>query len=213
MFEWGGDELEMTSYVPDRVGSPDIILVWPPKRELVTPATPAGYVVEVLPPALDAAWIDIHRRAVPSFGAGDLAAWLERYRSLALPDGILAAAHEETGERVATAGSIAHSKDGMFPEGGQLAWVATVPKHRGHGLATWLSALATDRLLRESFRTIFLCTGDEMTTAVRVYLRLGYLPCLYASDQQDRWARICEAIGHPFEPDRWPTLEDSTPPA
>ncbi len=47
-----------------------------------------------------------------------------------------------------------------------------------------------------------------MTPAIRVYLRLGYLPCMYASDQQSRWAQICERIEVPFEPDQWPTQEE-----
>ena len=93
----------------------------------------------------------------------------------------------------------------MFPRGGQLAWVATAPAHRGRGLATWLSTLATARLERDGYRRIFLCTGDDLTAAIRVYLRLGYVPCLYASDQRERWERICTAIGTPFTPDRWPT--------
>jgi mycothiol synthase len=86
--------------------------------------------------------------------------------------------------------------------------VATVPEHRGRGLATWVSALATRRLLEDGFRRVFLCTGDDMPDAIRVYLRLGYLPCLYASDQRDRWSCICESIGAPFAPDRWPTHEE-----
>jgi mycothiol synthase len=190
------------------VGSPDIILVWPVGARISDPEPVPGYSVRALPLALDTWWVDIHRKAVPAWSPQDLVRWLERYRSLALPDGVLVATHDATGQPVATAGSIANSKDGMFPEGGQLAWVATVPEHRGRGLATWLSALSTERLRREGYRTIFLCTGDDLTAAIRVYLRLGYLPCLYAPDQRGRWARICEMIVHPFEPDCWPTAEE-----
>lgn len=191
----------------DLVGSPDIIMVWPSGKS-PDPLPVSGYSVRVLPRSLDDWWIDIHRKAVPVWKAPDLARWLDRYRMLALPDGILVATDVATGSPVATAGSIANSKEGVFSQGGQLAWVATVPEHRGRGLASWLSALATIRLQRDGHGTIFLCTGDDLTSAIRVYLRLGYLPCLYASDQRDRWARICEAIGHPFEPDGWPTPQE-----
>jgi GNAT superfamily N-acetyltransferase len=190
--------------VIDLVGSPDIIMVWPP-GECPDPPPVAGYSVRALPETLDSWWIDLHRQAIPTWGVPDFERWLERYRALALPEGVLVATHDATGEPVGTAGSIVNSKDGIFPESGQLAWVATIPEHRGQGLATWLSALATRRLQREGHRTIFLCTGDDLTAAIQVYLRLGFLPCLYASGQHDRWARICEVIGHPFEPSDWPT--------
>jgi mycothiol synthase len=193
--------------MPDLAGSPDIILVLPANREIPEPAPVAGYSVRSLPRILDSWWTDIHRKAVPVFERSDLENWLERYRSLSLPEGILVATNDATQEPVATAGSIASSKDGRFPGGGQLAWVATVPEHRGRGLAYWLSALATIRLQRDGFGNIFLCTGDDLTAAIRVYLRLGYLPCLYASDQRTRWTRICEVIGYPFEPDLWPNPE------
>jgi len=185
-----------------RVRNPDIIMVWPRGRELSRPPAVDGYWVQPLSPEQDDWWIDIHRSAVPSFREADLVAWLARYRSLALPDGILVAT-DAAGEPVATAGSIANSKQGMFPDGGQLAWVATVPEHRGRGLGEWLSALATARLLDDGFRKIFLVTGDDLTDAIRVYLRLGYIPYLYARDQRDRWARICAINKTPYTPDDW----------
>jgi mycothiol synthase len=189
----------------DLVGSPDIVLVWPPERDAPTPTPVAGYAVQPLAPENDAWWIDIHRQAVPSWDEGRLRPWLDRYRELALPDGILVAVEESTGLPVATAGSLANDKDGMFPDGGQLAWVATVPGHRNQGLGGWLSALATLRLHHDGFRRIFLCTGDDLLPAIRVYLDLGYVPCLYASDQPERWRRICEAIDRPHRPEAWPT--------
>jgi len=192
----------------DLVNSPDIILVWPKGQILLTPQPIPGYTVQVLTPELDEQWIEIHREAVPSFPASDLVTWLERYRSLALKDGILVVTDDSTEQPVATAGSIDYDKDGMFPKGGQLAWVATVPEHQKHGLATWLSALVTKRLIDENFENIFLCTGDDLLPAISVYLRLGYLPCLYASDQPDRWGEICDIIQYPYEPHLWPSIKD-----
>ena len=189
----------------DLVGNPNIIMIWPEGQRLSVPKPPAGYSVRTLPRERDAWWMAIHRHAVPSFPVTDLRQWLERYRSLALDEGILVAIHDRTGEAVATAGSIAHSQGGLFPDGGQLAWVATVPEHRRQGLSAWLCALATARLQREGFRRIFLCTGDDLTGAIRVYLRLGYVPCFYASDQRARWRRICEEIGWEFKPDSYPS--------
>ncbi len=132
-----------------------MVLVLPADCRVPEPTPVAGYSVRPLPRALDSWWIDIHRRAVPGFGVPDLESWLERYRSLALTRGILVATDNVSGDPVATAGSIANSKDGMFPDAGQLAWVATVPEHRRHGLAHWLCALATLRLQQDGFRRIF----------------------------------------------------------
>ena len=192
----------------DAARNPDIILVWPAGRAAPAAKPVPGYSVRDLPVALDAWWIDIHRLAVPSFRRADLESWLERYRELALTDGILVATDDASGEPVATAGSLANSKGGMFPGGGQLGWVATVPSHRGRGLAHWLSSLATKRLLDDGFDRVFLCTGDDMLDAIRVYRRIGYIPCLYASDQRERWARICEATKGAFAPQHWPTPEE-----
>lgn len=192
----------------DLVGSPDIIMIWPKGQSLLVPEPPAGYSARSLPPEHDSWWIEIHRQAIPSFQVADLKEWLKRYRSFALDEGILVAIHDQSGQAVATAGSIAHSKGEMFPNGGQLAWVATVPQHRKQGLGTWLGALATSRLQREGFKRIFLSTGDDLTDAIRVYLRLGYVPCFYASDQRKRWNSICKEIGMDFEPDNWPSLKD-----
>lgn len=197
------DDHVANSQKPDLVGSPDILLVLPPNQATLDPVPIPGYSIQPLAPELDCQWIDIHRHAVPSFSEANLKIWLTRYRQIALRDGILVAVDDVTGRPVATAGSIAHSKDGMFPNGGQLAWVATMPEHQGQGLATWLSALATKRLVDEGFQSIFVCTGDDMPWAIYVYLKLGYVPYLYASDQPDRWAKICDLLDHPFEPEEW----------
>ncbi len=182
--------------------------MWPENQKVPDPATVTGYSVRELPPALDSWWIDIHRKATPWFAVSNLESWLGEYRNLSLNQGVLVATEDATQQPVATAGSLSNSKAGMFPDGGQLGWVATVPEHRGRGLATWLCALATIRLKEDGFKKVFLCTGEDMPQAIRVYLRLGYIPCIYASDQRDRWAQICQEIGNPFEPDQWPTQEE-----
>jgi len=194
----------------DRVGSPDILMVWPYRQAVPEAPLPDGYSLRSLGPREDQEWIRIHRLAVPSFGEAQLEGWLARYRELSLSNGILAAIDDSTGQPVATAGSIANSKQGMFPDGGQLAWVATIPGHQGRGLARALSAQATARLVRDGFRRVFLCTGDDLVPAIGLYRRIGYLPCLYAADQPDRWSRICSQLQVPFEPLRWPTLEEYT---
>lgn len=110
------------------------------------------------------------------------------------------------GAPVATAGSLTDPNDRLFPLGGQLGWVATVPEHRKQGLATWLCGLATERLLMEGFENIFLRTGDDLLPALRVYLQLGYVPCLYAQDQRARWEVLSHLIPECQDQDHWVQL-------
>jgi hypothetical protein len=116
-----------------RYRNPNILLVWP-RGLLAEPPevhVPSGYALRVFRNGDEDAWIRIHRRAVPVWSESDLQGWLDRYLSLALPGGILFASQAKSGDTVATAGCIHHTRDGMFPFGGQLAWVA----RSGHGAA------------------------------------------------------------------------------
>lgn len=189
-------------------GNPDIILVWPKGKGSPSYVKTAGYSVSPLDPTEDEIWVAIHRLAIPSFSASDLHRWLARYRTLALQKGIFIAREDKSGDPVATVGSLADAKDGMFPLGGQLGWVATVPAHRGRGLASWLCGLATERLLTEGFENIFVCTGDDMLPAIRVYLGLGYVPCLYAPDQRARWEIISHSIPQCQDQSQWVNRAD-----
>ena len=85
----------------DLEGSPDIILVWPDGQSVPEPVPVTGYSVRSLPRAKDSWWIDIHREAVPTFKPLDLERWLERYRDLSLPEGILVATDDATGQPAA----------------------------------------------------------------------------------------------------------------
>ncbi|MCB0183300.1 MAG: GNAT family N-acetyltransferase, partial [Caldilineaceae bacterium] len=183
----------------------ELILLWPHGRAAPEPAPVAGYAVQPLPPDRDEGWVAIQQQAVPRYEPSDLYGWLARYRRLVLPQGILVAVDERSGAPVATAGSLATPRSDRFAAGGEIGWVATVPEHRRRGLARWLCALATARLLPDGFSAIFVSTGADMPDALRLYLRLGYLPYLYAADQRQQWARICSALNHPFTPQRWPT--------
>jgi mycothiol synthase len=184
------------------------ILVWPKGRGVPRTQLPPGYEVRAALAADDDAWVRIHRLAIPGLSEATLRAGLAGYRPDALEGGILIAWENSSGLPVATAGSLADSKGEMFPSGGQLGWVATVPGHRGRGLSTYLCSLATQRLLDDGFSSVFLSTGDEMRAAIRTYMRIGYIPCLYDALQPPRWQAICRVASLPFEPERWPSRED-----
>jgi len=202
---------------PNPHANPDILLILPEERIAQPPevSLPDGYTVRTYEPRDGDAWVHIHRLAVPTFGVDRLRPWLERYLTLALPESILFASCLDTGELVATSGCIHQTRDGMFPFGGELAWVATMPEHQGRGLATALCAMCTRRLIDIGYTNVTVQTGDDMLAAMRVYLtvqtgddmlaamrvylRLGFEPLLYEPDMEERWAVILRHLDIPIE--------------
>lgn len=163
-----------------------------------------GYQIQSLPADLDDGWLDIQCGAVPHYSPAALKPYLKRYRSLALPDGILVAIEKSSERPVATAGALRSPRSDHFPNGGEIGWVATLPEHRGQGLATWLCSLVLAQLIMEpTIGAIFLSTGADMPAAIRVYARLGFIPYIDTCDRLDRWDEICTQNSLPFEPDKW----------
>ncbi len=123
--------------------------------------------------------------------------------SRVLPGGFFLAVHGETGESAATA-MVTHNPSDMHPFGGELGWVAAHPAHRGRGLGTTVCAAVTRRFLEMGYRRIYLKTDDWRLPAIKVYLRLGYEPFLFARDSAERWREVCKKLSRPFTPDDWP---------
>ena len=179
------------------------ILVWPRGRQAPQPLPVDGYSIQPLPADQDSWWLNIQCQAVPHYTSDLLTPSLERYRRLALAEGILIAVEECSRLPVATAGSLISPRDDLFLNAGEIGWVATVPEHRQKGLSQWLCGVALNRLLAQDFDTIFLSTGRDMPDAIRLYFRLGFVPYLYAPEQWGEWEEICQENRLPFEPDRW----------
>ncbi len=106
------------------------------------------------------------------------------------------AVHEESGGIVATAMGL-HDHSDAHPFGGELGWVAGHPAHAGHGLGAAVSAAVTARLIGAGYRNIHLYTEDERLAALKVYLRLGYVPFLASPDMQERWQAIYSKLNWP----------------
>lgn len=198
----------MVDAMPSRYANPDILLLYP-REKLSNPpgaAVPDGYRLRVLREGEEdaRAWIRIHCRAVPSWSAEKMRGHFDPYLRLALPGGVFMIEHVDSGEAVATAGTIHHTRDGQIPFGGQLAWVATDPAHQHRGLATAASAAATRCLIERGYRNIVVCTGDDLIAAISIYLRLGYLPFLYEEGMAERWRDIARQIERlEFTPEQW----------
>jgi mycothiol synthase len=125
--------------------------------------------------------------------------WLDRV----LPDGLLLIEHLPTRELAATA-MAAHNPRPQHPFGGELGWVAGNPRHAGRGLGRAVCAGVVRRLMSAGYRRIYLCTDDWRLPAISIYLRLGFVPLLYADDMAPRWSSVCEQLGYPSTPEAWP---------
>ena len=62
-------------------------------------------------------------------------------------------------------------------------------------------AAVTRRLLDIGYKDIHLGTEDFRLPAIKTYLKLGYIPFIYAIGMNERWADICDKLGWPFTPE------------
>ena len=55
-----------------------------------------------------------------------------------------------------------------------------------------MSAAVTARLIGAGYHDIHLDTEDERLAALKVYLKLGYVPFLYSAGMEDRWQAVLQ---------------------
>ena len=136
----------------------------------------------------------------PGWNEDVLQPWLPRI----LPSGWFMAIHEEKGEIVASAMAL-HSD--VYPSGGELGWLAGDPAHTGKGLGLTVSAAVIARFIEEGFRDIHLFTENYRLAALKIYLKLGFVPFLYTPEMPELWRVICHQLGWPFTPEAWISSE------
>ncbi len=73
--------------------------------------------------------------------------------------------------------------------------VCTSPAHRGHGLGKLVTLAVMDYAQRRGIRDVWLTTDDFRLPAVKLYLKLGFLPVLYEPDMRGRWLALMEKLG------------------
>jgi len=137
----------------------------------------------------------------------ELAGWpgwneevLRPWRARLLVEGWFIVVHRGSAEVVASAMAL-HSE--AYPGGGELGWLAGHPAHAGRGLGMVVSAAVTARLMEGGCRVIHLYTEDYRLAALKTYLKLGYVPFLYAEGMFERWRAVCARLGWAFTPERW----------
>lgn len=188
--------------------SPQLQMVWPEHLRNSPPAVrpPAGYSLRTHQPGDRPRFFQLMELAGwPEWNEQVLQPWLPRI----LPRGWFMAIHEETGEIVTSAMAL-HSD--VYPSGGELGWLASDPAHAGKGLGFSVSAAVIARCIEEDLRVIHLYTEDYRLAALKIYLKLGFVPFQSAPEMLDRWRVICQKLGWPFTPEAWSSFEmDSNP--
>jgi mycothiol synthase len=186
-------------------GEQQLQMLWPGERLTAPPSVrvPEGYALRTFRTGDLEAYLDLaHAAGFEKFTAESVADYMTR----TLPGGFLLIEHGNTGHLTASA-MAQHVPDEMHPGGGVLGWVMARPEHSGRGLGTAVCAAVTARLLDAGYRRLYLKTDDSRLPALKTYLKLGWVPFLFAPDMEERWSRVCRKLEWEFEPARWPRME------
>jgi mycothiol synthase len=133
----------------------------------------------------------------PGWDHEKLKPWLYRI----LPEGWFMAIHDETHHISATC-MATHDPTWIRPFCGELAWLAADPDHAGKGLGMAVAATVTRRFIEAGYRTIHFYTEHYRLAAIKIYLKLGYVPYLDPPEAFDIWEEICTKLGRDFPEDR-----------
>lgn len=94
----------------------------------------------------------------------------------------------EGGRVIATAS--ARTLPDRYPGAGYLHWVAADPEQRGRGIGREVVLAVLHRFAADGCRASVLETDDHRLAAIKLYLRLGYIPQYPDADHQTRWSAI-----------------------
>ena len=178
-------------------------MVWPEEKLDAPPVVPlpAGYTLRTYQPGDEPRFYELMELAGwPGWNDDKLQPWL----SIILPEGWFMAIYQGSSQIVATAMAV-HNYKKVNPFQGEVGWVAADPVHTGNGLGMVVVAAVTTRLLDARYRNIRLYTEDFRLAALKVYLKLGYIPLLYTPEMPARWQAICAQLQWPFTPEVWPS--------
>jgi len=134
----------------------------------------------------------------PGWDDARLQPWMARIP----PGSWFMAVHTASEQIVATAMGL-HDHSEQHPFGGELGWVAADPAHAGKGLGATVCAAVTARLLAAGYRNVHLYTEDWRLPAIKLYLKLGYVPYLYTPTMATRWQELCTRLSWPYTPTAW----------
>lgn len=174
-------------------------MVWPAGSPEIALSVPQGYAIRTYAAGDEARflWLMEHGEFDP-WGDDKLHDNVARV----IPGGWFFAV-EQTSRLVVGTVMCLHNYTGRHLFTGDIGWLACDPGHRGRGLGLSLASAATKRFLDAGYRSIQLHTECHRLPAVRVYLKLGYLPVVDTATTELLWESVCTQVGWPFRPDEW----------
>ena len=189
---------------------PQLRMIWPSDRlgESIEPDTAPEYVIRTYQPGDEVFFLSLMAKM-------DFDPWdeekLHYNMSRVLPDGWFFAIETASETLVGTAMCL-HNYTDNTPFTGDVGWLACDSNHRGRGLGYALIAHVTNRFLRAGYSRIQLHTEYYRLPAAKTYLKVGYLPVMYAPEMYSLWQEICTQLGWEFTPDVWPVDADGPHP-
>ena len=99
-------------------------------------------------------------------------------------------------ELVATSGLYNRNLDGTACW--EIGWIATHPQHQGKGLGCAVVAASLRSALERGGRSVFLRTDDFRLPALKLYLKLGFIPDYSDTTYGERWRAIFEKLGQDY---------------
>jgi len=183
----------------DKPGRPQLEMIWPQANLAAPPLCElsSGYLLREFS-AIDR---QAYLRLLTEAGMSECP--LDYWEKHLLPGGFFVIEHQPSAALVATC-MASHHPTPRHPYAGNLGWLAAAPAHSGHNLGFAVSAAVTWRLIAAGYRRIYLTTDDFRLAAIRIYLRMGWVPLLYQPDMSERWRLVCEALESPYTPALWP---------
>ncbi|MGI6249579.1 MAG: GNAT family N-acetyltransferase [Acutalibacteraceae bacterium] len=95
------------------------------------------------------------------------------------------------GEHIGTVTAFLQSKD----NNGNMHMAAIREDFRGKGLAKYLAMIALNHLSAKGVKYVLLTTDEFRESAIKSYLKAGFLPVEYSIAMQDRWEQVLENCG------------------
>jgi mycothiol synthase len=144
-------------------------------------------------------------KLLASEGWGNDEVHINEFLDHVIPEGLFFVVHKDTGEIISTASALHHpsSPHWHFRFGGAIGYVITSPEHRGKGTGYAVSIAATSRLIQAGYNNIRVVTNDHRLSALKIYLKIGFVPFLYTEDSEDRWKAVCDNLNWSFTPNDW----------
>ncbi len=94
-------------------------------------------------------------------------------------------------------------RSATYAQAGEVGWVAGDPAHAGQGLGTVVVAAVVASFIEEGYQKIHLYTEHWRLPALKIYLKLGFVPYLDLPQMATLWQEVCVQLDWPFTSTAW----------